>query len=115
MSVGLNIEFSQQDPFVIIHLEGRLDATTSPVLEKQLADQLQVKGAKLIIDFTQVDYLSSAGMRLLLSISKKAKANESKIAFCCINDEVMEIIKMAGFERILSIFSSQEDAKANLS
>ena len=115
MSTGLNIEFNQEEPFLMIHLEGRLDATTSPILEKQLADQLQIKGSRIIIDFTQVDYLSSAGMRLLLSISKKAKASDSKVAFCCINDEVMEIIKMAGFERILSIFSSQEEAKSNLS
>jgi len=110
MIVGLKITEDQNEQIKILHLEGRLDAASAPVLEKKLSELFEKPLKYLLIDFSKIDYLSSAGMRLLLSYSKKLKNLGGQLAFCSIGDEVMEVIKMAGFERILSIYPKEQDA-----
>lgn len=109
MSVSLNVVEEAKDTHTILRLEGRLDASSAPILEGKLGEHIKENG-KLLVDFSKVDYLSSAGMRLLLSATKKMKAVTGKLIFFSINDEVMEIIRMAGFERILSISSNEMEA-----
>ncbi|MCH9613277.1 MAG: putative anti-sigma factor antagonist BtrV [Chlamydiia bacterium] len=109
MSVSLNVVEEAKDSFTILRLEGRLDASSAPLLESKLGEHVKAD-AKVLVDFAKVDYLSSAGMRLLLSATKKMKNVSAKLIFFSINDEVMEIIKMAGFERILSISGNETEA-----
>jgi len=110
MTVGLNVKIEEDKEKTIVRVEGRLDATSAPILENKLSELITGKKKLIILDFAKVDYLSSAGMRLLLSTTKKLKAGDGKLHFCSINEEVMEIIKMAGFERILSIFPTEQEA-----
>ena len=110
MSVSLNILEEIKDDKVILRLEGRLDASSSPILEGKL-NELVGKKKNLLVDFSKVDYLSSAGMRLLLASTKKMKSAQGKLIFFSISDEVMEIIKMAGFERILNICTNEQEAQ----
>ncbi|MBI2743672.1 MAG: STAS domain-containing protein [Chlamydiales bacterium] len=110
MALGLNVSVEEKDKHKIVRLEGRLDATTTPALEGKISKVLEQNKVHMLMDFSKVDYLSSAGMRLLLSAAKKVKAHGGKLVFCAMNDEVMEIIKMAGFERILAIYPSEEAA-----
>jgi len=109
------VEFKveQEGDVYIVLIQGRIDATTTPTVEKKLAKLYDVV-EKLAIDFSEVDYLSSAGMRLLLALSKRMSAKGGKIAFYGMTDEVLEIIRMAGFERILNIFSKKSEALKSL-
>ncbi|MCI5053024.1 MAG: STAS domain-containing protein [Simkaniaceae bacterium] len=110
MAVGLQIEVSQKEGKTIVSLQGRIDATSTPQLEDKLAEIISAGGKHIIIDFAKVEYLSSAGMRLMLSNTKKLKSEAGNLVFCAINEDVMEIIKMAGFEKILSIYGSEDEA-----
>jgi anti-anti-sigma factor len=110
MATGLNIQEEEKENIVILRAAGRLDATSSPVLEKKVNEIAQTNRKKILIDFAKIEYLSSAGLRLMLSATKKMKAQGGCLAFSGMNDEVMEIVKMAGFERILNIYSSEKDA-----
>lgn len=110
MTVGLNVKINEVSRGTIIRVDGRLDAASAPILENKLNELIAAGKKRLILDLAKVDYLSSAGMRLLISTTKKLKAMEGKLHFCSINEEVMEIIKMAGFERILSIFPTEQEA-----
>jgi anti-anti-sigma factor len=110
MTLNLNISLEEQPKYKIVRLEGRLDANTTPALEQKLAKLFELPEQSVIMDFSKVDYLSSAGMRLLLSATKKIKARGGKLVFCGMGEEVMEIVKMAGFERILTIRSTEEEA-----
>lgn len=111
MVVGLSVDIEENDPsFVAVRVEGRVDATSSPGLEQKIAPYLEKPSPKVLLDFARVDYLSSAGMRLLLSVSKKAKSSGGLVAICSLGEEVLEIIKMAGFERILAIYSTEKEA-----
>lgn len=110
MNPSLHIDVDEIENKVILRLDGRLDAATTPVLERKINRLIEDKHYLIYVDFLRIDYLSSAGMRLLLSVSKKLKTQKGALVLFSIDDEVMEIIKLAGFERILQIFASEQDA-----
>lgn len=110
MTVGLNVKIENEAGKTIVRIDGRLDAASAPILENKLNELIAGEKKQIVLDFAKVDYLSSAGMRLLLSTTKKLNLNQGKLHFCCVNEDVMEIIKMAGFERILSIFPTEKEA-----
>lgn len=110
--IGLNIHEHEVNGVKVMRLEGRIDAVSSVVLEKKLLECIAQERFKIVLDFIKVDYLSSAGMRLLLSMTKKFKSHEGHLALCSIHENVMEIIRMAGFERILSIYPLEKEAIA---
>jgi len=111
MSISLHIDLEEIGQKVILRLDGRLDAATVPILERKINSLIDEKKHHLIyLDFVRVDYLSSAGMRLLLAVSKKLKAKKGALILFSVSEEVMEIIKLAGFEKILSIFETEQDA-----
>ena len=112
MALGLHIQIEEEKEKNIIRLEGRIDAMSSPQLEKEITKLLEKGRDVLLVDFSRVDYLSSAGMRLLLSITKKLKAKQGKCLFFSFNEEVLEIVKMAGFEKILNIYPNEKAALA---
>ncbi len=109
MVIGIKLEIREKDGVKCAYLEGRLDAVSTPVIEGKIAKLIEVSD-RVLMDFSKVDYLSSAGLRLLLSATKKMKAKGGTLVFCGMGDEVLEIIQMAGFERILNIFSSENKA-----
>ncbi len=110
MGVGLNVKVEEKAGKKVVHLEGRLDATSTPQLEDQLGGLIGKGEKHIVVDFARVEYLSSAGMRLMLSNTKRLKSEQGSLGFCGISDDVMEIIKMAGFEKILSIYASEQEA-----
>ncbi|MEM8727783.1 MAG: STAS domain-containing protein [Chlamydiota bacterium] len=110
MHAGIKIQIKKDRGASIVRIEGRMDATSAPALERKLAEEIDNGNSKLILDFAKVDYLSSAGMRLLLSITKKLAEGKGGLHLCSVSEEVMEIIKMAGFERIIRIFPTEQEA-----
>lgn len=84
-----------------IQLEGRLDTTTAPQLEEELKASLAgVK--KLVMDFEKLDYLSSAGLRVLLS-AQKTMNKQGEMVIRSVNETISEIFEVTGFIDILTI------------
>jgi len=110
MSVGLDIKLERLDQKIILHLEGRIDASSAMILEKKLDGLLKDKHSQLLLDFTSLLYLSSAGLRVLLSFSKQLDVKKGFLLLYSIPDDVFEIIKMAGFDKVLHICSSEKEA-----
>lgn len=107
---GLNINLEEVKNSVILHLEGRIDAANSPSLEKRMQKLKTDKYAKILLDLQGVDYLSSAGLRVFLSFTKQLKAEKKKLVLFSVNEEVLEIIKVAGFTTIIKIVKNRDDA-----
>jgi anti-sigma B factor antagonist len=85
-----------------VSLDGRLDTTTAPQLEKELSEQFEGTD-KLIFDFEKLQYISSAGLRVLLSAQKKMNASGGSMIIRNANDMVMEVFEVTGFLDILTI------------
>lgn len=97
----LNINKTVKDATLYYALEGRLDTITPPELEEELKASLENAQA-LVLDFEKLDYISSAGLRVLLSAQKTmAKRGEMKLTH--VNETVMEIFEVTGFADILTI------------
>ena len=97
----MNIKKTQNGSALNIALEGRLDTTTSPDLEAELKSSLDGV-TELVIDMEKLDYISSAGLRVLLSAQKvMMKKGEMKVIH--VNETVMEIFEVTGFSDILTI------------
>ncbi len=97
----LNIIKSKESDALHIALEGRLDTTTAPQLETELKASLGDTD-KLVLDFEKLEYISSAGLRVLLSAQKiMNKQGEMKIIH--VNDVINEIFEVTGFSDILNI------------
>ena len=91
----------QNGSALTIALEGRLDTTTAPELEKELKSSLD--GVKeLTLDFSGLDYISSAGLRVLLS-AHKAMSGKGAMKVTHINEIVREVFEVTGFSDILTI------------
>ena len=110
MTIGLEIKEDEIDQKKIMRIMGRLDAASSPALEDKVNFLIEGDESYLLLDLQQLEYLSSAGMRFLLSATKHLKAKNGNLILFGIRPDVMEIISMAGFEKILNICSSQEEA-----
>ncbi len=95
---------------LILRLEGRLDAATSIQLENVLNEAMTAKQVHIALDFSGIEYLSSAGMRVLLSMTKRLKGMDGSFKLFAVHDDVMEIIRLAGFETILQIFPDEGGA-----
>ena len=97
----MTLEIKRNTDEITMEITGRLDTTTAPALDKAINENLNdVKS--LILDFKCLEYVSSAGLRVLLSAQKKMKqVGNMKVINVC--DDVMEIFEMTGFADILNI------------
>lgn len=108
--MAVEVEEIKQGEVLIMRFAGRLDAATSPVVERKVKAALDGGAHKLVFNFEGVDYLSSAGMRLLLATSKRAASLGGALRVAEVGNEVMEVIKMAGFDRVLNLYGSENEA-----
>ena len=97
----MKIDFNKNGGALNVSLDGRLDTTTAPALDKTINSDIE--GTKnLVLDFKSLEYISSAGLRVLLGAQKKMqKIGSMKLRNVC--EEVMEVFEMTGFVDILTI------------
>jgi len=100
----------EKEDVLVLRIAGRLDAVSSPETEKKVLNIIDEGKLKIVMDFSGVDYLSSAGMRMLLATTKKLKALTGKLVVCGIKDNVMDVLKMSGFDHVLELADTEEAA-----
>ena len=91
------------DSQIIFYIEGHLDTSTAPELESALNEVLDGKRIELILDFSKLDYSSSAGLRVLLGAQKKTNEVVGSLTIKHVNPTVMEVFNMTGFSDFLTI------------
>lgn len=97
----MKINKTETQTELVISLEGRLDTSTAPLLETELKRSIGDKNT-LIFDFAGVEYISSAGLRVLLS-AQKVMNRQGAMTLKNVNEAVMEVFEITGFCDILSI------------
>ena len=95
----MKIDFKKNNGTLILALDGRLDTTTAPELEKFIGENYDGTGS-IVINFEKLSYISSAGLRVLLATQKKTKGAMKLINVC---ELAMEVFEMTGFADILVI------------
>ena len=110
----MKADIIQKENTTIFALEGRLDSTTAPDFEKQLQDYLITPASHLIFDFLNLDYISSAGLRLILNTAKAYKQGPYRFITCRMQDHVHEVFEIAGFDSFITIRQSIDESLKGL-
>ena len=97
-----------------VALKGRVDSATAGTLRERLSKLVESVPARLVIDFRDVAYISSAGFRTLLIIAKQSEDAKGGLALCGISSEVRRLFEIAAFTELFLILPSREEAIAVL-
>jgi anti-sigma B factor antagonist len=103
-----------EDKVTILSINGRLDSNSSTELESHIFDKIENSANHFIIDCANLDYITSAGLRVLNKTAKKLRTTQGKLVLCTMADYVKEVFEIAGFDRFLPIVPSREDALAQM-
>ena len=93
----------------IVAIAGNLDSATSPEAQKAL-DAVLVSARKVVLDFSELDYISSAGLRVLLGAAKRLRASGGTRRVFGLNQSVREVFQISGFSTILPVYPSEAEA-----
>ena len=96
----MNVTIKEQDGNMVAYLEGSLDTSTAPETEKAMNPLNDVEGKDIIIDCTDLEYISSAGLRIFLGILQNAQEKGGHVYIKGINDNVRTIFTITGFSNI---------------
>ena len=96
----MKTKIEEIDGKYVAKLEGEMDTAAAVEAEEVLKPIYNSNGKDVIIDCTNLEYIASSGLRILLSILKGAKANGSKVVMRDVNDDIMNVFKLTGFNTI---------------
>lgn len=102
-------QIEQTEAGLLIVVEGRIDGVNAEGFRTAVLSEVGAIEQTVVLDLAAVSFVGSAGLRALLQI---AKSRSQGVRLCCLRPEVMGVFSMSGFDRILSVFESQEDAFA---
>ena len=106
----MDIVEEKNDTVSIFRPNGRLDSNTSQGFEEKVFDAISDGTKKMVIDFKDIDYISSAGLRVILKATKALARDNGKIMLCDMQDYVKEVFEIAGFDAILPIVPTLNEA-----
>ncbi len=101
---------TKADNTTIFALNGRLDSNSAPQFEQQLQDFLREPNSHLVFDFNNLDYISSAGLRIVLNTAKAYKSGRYLFSTCSMQEHVQEVFEISGFDSIITIHRSIDES-----
>ncbi len=106
------MEFTTEyrDQIRIVRLGGSVDSVSTPIVESMIDPFIKKGEEKFLLSFENVTYMSSAGLRFLLVTEKKLRQLLGKLKICQLNEHVLEVIHISGFDKYLHIYETEEDA-----
>lgn len=104
------MDFIKKEDIINAVLPVRIDATNAKLIESSFVEAISVDTKKLLVDFSQNDYISSAGLRVLLFILKKMQNQQGKMALYALKPYIKEILDIAGFCQLFTICETHDEA-----
>jgi anti-sigma B factor antagonist len=109
----MEITEQRADGATVLQLSGRLDGTSSATTDTKLADAVG-RNPTLILDLAALDYISSAGLRVLLKAAKQAQTAKQKLVLAGLQPSVKQVFEISGFSTLFATFATREDALGSL-
>ena len=101
---------AKKSEVIIVMPDEQLDTNTSPEAEKMLMAQLDAGESRIVIDFSKTDYMSSAGLRVILKTATLLQEKGGGFALCNGNEQIVEVLEISGFLEIVKHFPSMKEA-----
>ena len=106
MKISTNFE----DDVLVAVASGRLDGATSRGFEDDIKSAIGDRKCSVVLDFEDLEYISSAGLRVVLLLAKTVDIRGAKLALCTLPDSIMSVFQISGFDRIIPISSTRAEA-----
>jgi anti-anti-sigma factor len=106
----MTIDTRKESSVLVVSFRGKLDASASIEAEKKVMGLISGGETKVLLDLSGMDYISSAGLRVLLAVAKKMKAGKGAAAVSGVKGAVDEVFRISGFKSIFRMFPTQEEA-----
>lgn len=106
----MEVKFDKQRNALVVAVKGRMDAITAPDFESQCSEYIDQGQFLVVADLTELEYISSAGLRSILQIAKKLKQNKGQINFCCLSGIIQHVFSISGFDSMFSFYDSVDQA-----
>jgi anti-sigma B factor antagonist len=106
----VEIQTRDTNDIKVVELIGKLDTNTSPDAETHLNKLIKEGVKKILVNLEKLDYVSSAGLRVLLSTNKQLQSTSGLLRICNLNEVVQEIFDISGFSSIFNVFSTESEA-----
>lgn len=107
----MTIADSKIKDILVLGFKGRLDAHTAGPAQEKIQAYLQRGEKRWIADLCQVEYISSAGLQLLMTAAKRLAASQGKLVLCSLPARLQETFDLAGFSALIPIYRTQSDAE----
>ena len=104
----MEINLKTVEQITVVEIIGDIDGKTAPLVQEQISPLIQA-GCKIVLDMTQVDYMSSAGLRLMLTIHRQVSGSKGQVILTGISEEIQENMSATGF---LDFFTIQDTVNA---
>ena len=99
---------------LVLTPNGRLDSASAPAFQERLLSCINGGETSVLLDFVHLDYISSAGLRSLLTAAKRLQACDGRFALCTLTDNVREVFQVSGFDTIIDIHPDRATALQRL-
>jgi len=109
----MKISSRQIDGVVIVDMTGRLDAAAAGDGNDQLAQIIRGGQRNILVNLEKLEFISSAGLRVLLLAAKLLQQSGGKLKLCCANALVKDVLEMSGFTSLISLYATEGDAVAS--
>lgn len=111
----MEIDHKVENGIINIAINGRLDAATSPVAEESIKKIMEADENRLLFDFSNLEYLSSGGLRVILGAAKEIRRREGKVVLAALKPYVYEIFEVSGFTAMIPIKDSVAEGLKEIS
>jgi anti-anti-sigma factor len=108
--IQMTVNMTKKGDWAVVSVEGRVDTVSAPEFEKKALEFMSAGEMRLLMDLAKLEYISSAGLRSLLVLAKKAKSAGGKLCCCALDSMVKKVFDVSGFTSIIPVFDTVEDA-----
>lgn len=109
----MDVTISEENTILVVAVSGRVDSNTAPELERDLKAQVGAAPARVVVDLSAVEYISSAGLRALVSALRSARSHGGDVRLAALSPRVSDVLKLAGLESIFAVYASRAQAVAS--
>jgi anti-sigma B factor antagonist len=110
----MNIEKDSTQGIIIMKVGGRLDGDSTETLEKEVLDVLNAGSERLLMDFSDLEYINSSGLRILVMAFQRLKQNGGVLGVCSLKDYILEVFDISGYNRLFSLYPTRDDAVSDM-
>lgn len=106
----MEVEKKKEGNATVVTLKGRMDAVSAPTFDQALGEVMAAGDSIIVLDFSGLEYISSAGLRSILVLARQIKEMQGKVMLAGLKNTVRDVFKMSGFYSIFAVFETVKEA-----